>query len=194
MAAEQAANQASSEASPTSPRAVLRGNDDTGRNDEHVGTVTWRVEPANAVGAQTEDVRADIEIPDRKFRMTMVVRRNTDASAPPSILVFEMRFRIEPDFGEHVGNVSGVLLKSDEQTRPTPLSGLSFKSGDEEFTFRMADFAGLNDRGRNVQLLRQRPRFEVGLVFTDQHRAIIAIEKGEPGQRAFDKAFAAWGM
>jgi len=35
--------------------------------------------------------------------------------------------------------------------------------------------------------------FDVPLVYTNQRRAIIAIEKGAPGERAFNEAFAAWG-
>jgi hypothetical protein len=35
--------------------------------------------------------------------------------------------------------------------------------------------------------------FDVPLVYANQRRAIIAIEKGAPGERAFNEAFAAWG-
>jgi len=34
----------------------------------------------------------------------------------------------------------------------------------------------------------------VPLVYTNQRRAIIAIEKGDTGERAFTEAFAAWGQ
>jgi hypothetical protein len=30
------------------------------------------------------------------------------------------------------------------------------------------------------------------LVYVNQRRAIIAVEKGAPGDRAFNEAFAAW--
>ena len=30
------------------------------------------------------------------------------------------------------------------------------------------------------------------IVYTDTQRAILAIEKGRPGERAFGEAFAAW--
>jgi hypothetical protein len=33
----------------------------------------------------------------------------------------------------------------------------------------------------------------VPLVYLNQRRAIVAIEKGAPGERAFNEAFAAWG-
>ena len=49
------------------------------------------------------------------------------------------------------------------------------------------------DRACNIQLLKERSWFDVPLVYTNQRRAIIAIEKGAPGERAFNDAFAAWG-
>ena len=39
---------------------------------------------------------------------------------------------------------------------------------------------------------KERSWFDVPLVYVNQRRAIIAIEKGAPGERAFNDAFAAW--
>ena len=50
-----------------------------------------------------------------------------------------------------------------------------------------------SDRARNLQFLMERSWFDVPLVYANQRRAIIAIEKGAPGERAFNDAFAAWG-
>ena len=54
------------------------------KGKQYVGSVIWRTEPIKASGNQKPDiaVRADIEIPDRKFKMTMSFRRNTDTSLP----------------------------------------------------------------------------------------------------------------
>jgi hypothetical protein len=49
------------------------------------------------------------------------------------------------------------------------------------------------DRARNMPLLKERSWFDVPLVYVNQRRAIIAIEKGAPGERAFNEAFTAWG-
>ncbi len=46
---------------------------------------------------------------------------------------------------------------------------------------------------RNLLLLKERSWFDIPLVYANQRRAIIAIEKGSPGERAFNDAFAAWG-
>jgi hypothetical protein len=49
-----------------------------------------------------------------------------------------------------------------------------------------------SERSRNLQLLKERSWFDVPPVYVIQRRAIIAIEKGAPGERAFNDAFAAW--
>ena len=75
-------------------------------------------------------MRADIEIPDRKFKMTMSFRRNTDTSLPASHTA-ELTFMLPQDFaGGGVGNVPGVLMKSNEQARGTPLAGYAVKVTD----------------------------------------------------------------
>jgi hypothetical protein len=136
-------------------------------------------------------VRADIEIPERKFKMTMSFRRNTDTSLPASHTA-ELTFVLPPDFdGGGVANVPGILMKSSEQARGTPLAGLAVKVTDGFFLVGLSNVEA--DRSRNIQLLKERSWFDVPIVYTNQRRAIIAIEKGEPGERAFNEAFTAWG-
>ena len=48
------------------------------------------------------------------------------------------------------------------------------------------------DQQRNIQLLKERPWFDIPIVYTNGGRAILALEKGTPGERAFADAFAAW--
>jgi hypothetical protein len=48
------------------------------------------------------------------------------------------------------------------------------------------------DVQRNVQLLKDRSWFDIPIVYTNGGRAILAMEKGSPGDHAFTEAFAAW--
>ena len=73
----------------------------------------------------------------------------------------------------------------------TPLAGLAVKVTDGFFLVGLSNVDA--DRSRNVQLLKERSWFDVPLVYTNQRRAIIAIEKGAPGERAFNEAFSVWG-
>jgi hypothetical protein len=184
----------SDQVAPVAQRVVLYDEDPSDpKGKQYVGSVIWRTEQIKASGNQKPDiaVRADIEIPDRKFKMTMSFRRNTDTSLPASHTA-ELTFILPPDFsGGGVSNVPGILMKSNEQARGTPLAGLAVKVTDGFFLVGLSNVD--SDRARNLQLLKERSWFDVPLVYVNQRRAIIAIEKGAPGDRAFNEAFAAWG-
>jgi hypothetical protein len=184
----------SDQVAPVAQRVVLYDEDPSDpKGKQYVGSVIWRTEQIKVSGNQKPDiaVRADIEIPDRKFKMTMSFRRNTDTSLPASHTA-ELTFILPPDFsGGGVSNVPGILMKSNEQARGTPLAGLAVKVTDGFFLVGLSNVDA--DRVRNLQLLKERSWFDVPLVYVNQRRAIIAIEKGAPGERAFNEAFAAWG-
>jgi hypothetical protein len=184
----------SDQTAPVAQRVVLYDEDPADpKGKQYVGTVVWRTEAIKPAAGQAADiaVRADIEIPDRKFKMTMSFRRNTDTSLPASHTA-ELTFILPPDFdGGGISNVPGILMKSNEQARGTPLAGLAVKVTDGFFLVGLSNVDA--DRARNIQLLKERSWFDVPLVYVNQRRAIIAIEKGPPGERAFNDAFAAWG-
>ena len=179
---------------PVAQRVVLYDEDPAEpKGKQYVGTVVWRTEPIKASGGKPADVavRADIDIPERKLKMTMSFRRNTDTSLPASHTA-ELTFVLPSDFaGGGVANVPGVLMKSNEQARGTPLAGLAVKVTDGFFLVGLSNVE--SDRVRNLQLLKERSWFDIPLVYSNQRRAIIAIEKGSPGERAFNQAFASWG-
>ena len=83
-------------------RVALYDVDPSGpKGKQYVGSVIWRTEPIKASGNQKPEiaVRADIEIPDRQFKMTMSFRRNTDRSLPASHTA-ELTFILLQDFSE----------------------------------------------------------------------------------------------
>src|SRR4030095_3059705 len=115
---------------------------------QYVGSVIWRTEPIKASGNQKPDVavRADIEIPHRKFKMTMSFRRNTASSCRGSHPA-ELPFILPQDFtGGGVGNVPGILMKSNEQARGTPLAGLAVKVTDGFFLGGLSNFGAARAR------------------------------------------------
>jgi hypothetical protein len=179
---------------PVVQRVVLDDEDPSDpKGKQYVGTVVWRTEQTTGSGNAPGDlaVRADIDIPDRKFKMTMLFRRNTDSSLATSQFV-ELTFILPKDFaGGGVFNVPAILMNSNEQARGMPLAGLAAKVTDGVFLVGLSNVD--SDRSRNLQLLKERTWFDIPLVYANQRRAIIAIEKGAPGERAFQDAFAAWG-
>jgi hypothetical protein len=165
-------------------------NNASGKN--YVGSSVWRTEmvsPGPGLASEMA-VRADIEIPDRKMNLTLSFRRNADKSLPASHTV-DITFKLPKDFAHGaVQNVPGVLVKDTEQARGVPLAGLAVKVTDGYFLIGLS--ATDADRARNIQLLKERSWFDLPMVYTDNRRAIMAVEKGTPGDRAFKDAFAAW--
>lgn len=184
----------STQIAPVAQRVVLYDEDPSApQGKQYVGSVIWRTEPVKVPAGQPPDigVRADIDIPERKFKMSLSIRRNTDASLPASHTA-ELTFVLPPDYGTTVANVPGVLMKSNEQARGTPLAGLAVKVTDGFFLVGLSNVEA--DKSRNLQLLKERSWFDIPLVYANQRRSIIAIEKGAPGERAFNEAFTSWGQ
>jgi hypothetical protein len=165
-------------------------NDPQGRR--FVGSAIWRTETVSPGAGLAPElaVRADVEIPERRMTVTWSLRRNTDQALPASHTI-EVMFNLPADFpGGSISNVPGILMKQSEQARGTPLAGLAVKVTNGFFLIGLSAVA--TDMQRNIQLLKERPWFDIPVVYTNGGRAILAMEKGPPGERAFTEAFAAW--
>ena len=183
-----------SQAGPAVAQRVVLYEEDSNdpQGKRYVGSAIWRTETVSPGPGLAPElaVRADVEIPERRITMTWSLRRNTDQALPASHTV-EIMFNLPADFpGGGVANVPGILMKQSEQARGTPLAGLAVKVTNGFFLIGLS--AVDTDVQRNTQLLKERPWFDIPLVYTSGGRAILAIEKGPPGERAFADAFAAW--
>jgi hypothetical protein len=166
-------------------------NDPQGRR--FVGSAIWRtqtVSPGPGLAPELA-VHADIAIPDRHMTVTWSLRRNTDPALPASHTI-EIMFNLPADFpGGGISNVPGILMKQAEQARGTPLAGLAVKVTTNFFLIGLSAVDA--DQQRNIQLLKDQEWFDIPIVYTNGGRAILAVEKGPPGDRAFADAFTAWG-
>jgi len=186
----------STEPGPTvAQHAVLYeadANDPQGKR--FAGSVVWRTETVSPGPGLAPElaVRADISIPERHMTLTWSLRRNTDKALPASHTI-EIMFNLPSDFpGGGISNVPGILMKDSEEVRGMPLAGLAVKVTNGFFLI------GLNaadaDMQRNLQLLKDRSWFDILIVYNNGSRAILTMEKGQPGARAFADAFKAWGQ
>ncbi|MGJ5177887.1 caspase family protein [Bradyrhizobium oligotrophicum] len=173
--------------------AVLYDEDPADPNGRrYSGSVTWRAETIKDAksGLPARVIRADIDIPDRKLKVSLQLRRNDDPALPASH-VAELTFKPAADFaGGGVNSVPGILMKGEEKARGAPLAGLSVKVTEGSFLVGLSNVE--TDRERNEQLLASREWFDIPVVYTNQRRGILAIAKGPSGDRAFADAFAAW--
>jgi hypothetical protein len=159
---------------------------------QYRGTVVWRIDNVSPSPGLTPRlaVRADVEIPERHISLRWSLRSNDDDALPASHTI-ELMFKLPPD-DPHSGiaSIPGVLMKTTESTPGGQLAGIGVKAAPNLFLISLSTAEG--DMQRNVQLLKERPWFDIPVAFDDGRRAIIAVEKGPPGERAFAEAFAAW--
>jgi hypothetical protein len=184
-----------SESGPALAQRVVLYEEDPGnpQGKQYVGSAVWRTEtvsPGSGLAPELQ-IRADVTIPERNMTVTWSLRRNTDQALPASHTI-EIMFNLPPDFsGGGISNVPGVLMKESEQARGVPLAGLAVKVTNGFFLIGLSAVDA--DVQRNLQLLKERPWFDVPIVYNNGGRAILALEKGPSGDRAFADAFAAWG-
>lgn len=159
---------------------------------QFVGSVIWhneQITPAPGQPTQTA-IKADIDIPDLALRLSWIMSRNADASLPASHTIQIIFGESEKFQSSRVANIPGILMDVPEQNKGVPLAGLSVKVTNGFFLIGLSSVDV--DVQRNVSLLKDRPWMDIPIVFTDGTRALLAVEKGTPGERAFADAFAAW--
>jgi hypothetical protein len=187
--------QGASESASSAPRAVLFEEDQAAPDGKRFpGSVMWRTESAPAVPGQKPSmtVLADIEIPERRMAIRWSLKRDED---PQSLFshTIEIMFTVPSDFAHGaVGDVLGILMKQGEDTRGSPLNGPGIKVENNYFLKELLSREG--DMQSNIQLLKERPWFDIRIRYADGRQAIVAVEKGSSGERAFAAAFAAWGQ
>jgi hypothetical protein len=116
--------------------------------------------------------------------------RNIDHTSAASHTV-EMRFNLPADFvGDGIASVPGILVKQFEEAPGIPLAKLAVEATNGVFVVELSDSDA--DVQRNIQLLKENQWFDIPIVYINGSRAILAIEKGPAGDRAFAEAFAAW--
>ena len=184
-----------SQSGPAVAQRVVLYEEDPGnpQGKQYVGSATWRTEtvsPGSGLAPELQ-IRANVTIPDRNMMVIWSLRRNADQALPASHTI-EIMFNLPPDFaGGGVANIPGVLMKESEEARGVPLAGLAVKATNGLFLVGLSAVDA--DVQRNMQLLKDRPWFDIPIVYNNGGRAILALEKGPSGDRAFADAFAAWG-
>jgi hypothetical protein len=154
------------------------------------GSVVWSTEIKSSDNGNMPEfvVRADIDIPERKMAVTWRLRRTTDLSTSHTI---EFLFKVPQDFmGGDISNVPGIWMKPAERLQGTALAGLAVKVTAGYFLIGLS--AAHTDKERNLQLLKDRPWIDIPIVYTDNRRALLSMEKGASGAQVFQQAFAAW--
>jgi hypothetical protein len=161
------------------------------KGQRQAGSVVWRIDRIKTAGQRDELViHAEVGIPEMNLTMTMDFKRNTDKSLPASHLVV-LKYVLPHDVaGGSVISVPGILMKFTESAQGARLTALSIKITEGSFLIGLSNVE--IDRGRNLQLLKERAWFDIPMIYANQHRGILSIEKGFRGEDIFNEAMTAW--
>ena len=165
---------------------------DSAPGTQESGNVVWSVvnePPSDGLPAEPA-IRAKVDVPDENLKLTMTIRRNADPTLPASHVI-ELMFDVPSNFqGGSIANVQRLALKDTEQARGEPLIGVAGKISDNFFII------ALNNLDQAVQsnlaLMQSEQWIDIPIAYATGRRALMSIEKGIPGDRAFKKAMEAW--
>jgi hypothetical protein len=176
-------------------RAVLyEQGTSTMERKQYVGSVIWRTEATAPAPGQAADtvLKGEIEIPERQIRGSVTLRRNLDQSLPVSHTL-EILFSTPADFQPGgVARLIDVVVQDANQSRVVPLQGTGVKVTNGFFLLGLSS-AELDMR-RNMNLLKDASWILIRVAYNNGQAASLALEKGVPGDRAFEDALNAWGQ
>jgi len=156
------------------------------------GSIVWSVIQESPGGDLPPEpaVRAEVTIPSKDLQLRLTFRRNADASLPASHIV-EMIFLTPDNFpGGSISNVLRIAFKPSEEAPGNPLLGIPAKIADGYFLIALSDQQA--DATINTQLMQRQNWIDIPIVYGSGRRALVSLEKGLPGERAFNQAVQAW--
>ena len=158
------------------------------------GTVSWSLQREPGANASPPEpvVQGRISIPGRGLTALMTFKRNTDPSLPASHLI-EIVFSVPPDFeGGAIDSVQRIAMKQTEQDRGNALIAVPAKITDDFHMIALNDFP--DARATNLDLMRTRNWIDIPLAYRNGRRALLTLQKGPEGEKAFNEAIREWGQ
>jgi hypothetical protein len=177
---------------PVASRAAIlaQAPDEPGGVKTYIGSVVWRRDSANRgpneqlAGA----IRADIEIPEAKFKASLVMEKNYDTALSVSHTI-NLRFEPAPD--SPIGNVNAINmpeLRRDDAAKGAPLFGLPVQIAPNVFLVGLASAS----ETQNLDLLRGPNWIDIPMSVANGRVAKVTFEKGPGGDKLISDVLAEW--
>ncbi len=157
----------------------------------YAGNVVWRLDnvgnPGEPLGSA---IRGDVDFPDGKMKLSLIFRKNTDATLSASHTI-NVAFKVQP-----ASDLKGVkAIGPIQMRRPDAQSGekvLGIPVPITENNFLIGLMRG-DREARNLMLLRTLGVVDLPMQLSDGRAATISLEKGAGGERVFADAIENWG-
>ena len=158
------------------------------------GSAYWRtrVEDTSSGSRKPATVvlTLDFHAPERGLAMTMAIRRDASEDAAITHLLEFMFSDRQGAPIDAIAEVTNVVMKQLDGSSTKALAGRSIKVAPGLFLFGLS--AEKDDARRNAESLRVLSRMDIPFRFANGSTAIISVNKGASGERAFSEALADW--
>jgi hypothetical protein len=179
---------------PVAQRAALlvEAPEEQAHVKTYVGTVVWRLDNVSNGSGQplSTAVRADIDIPEAKLKVSMIFQKNFDASLSASHTI-TLLFSPAPDspFGL-IKEIKVPQLRAIEAQAGDALGGIPVPIMENSFLIGLSRGAA---EAFNLDLIKRREWIDIPMVLQPNGRiAKLTFEKNTTGARAIEEAIAAW--
>jgi TonB family protein len=158
----------------------------------YVGTVVWRLDNVSNGSGQplSSAVRADVDIPEAKLKVSMIFQKNFDASLSASHTI-TLQFTPAPD--SPVGSIKEIKvpqLRGLEAQAGFPLDGIPVPIMKNYFLVGLSRGAS---ETANLDLIKRREWIDVPMILQSNNRiAKLTFEKNTTGARGIEDALAGW--
>ena len=177
---------------PVASRAAIlaQAPDEPGGVKTYIGSVVWRRDSANR-GPNDQlaaAIRADIEVPEAKFKASLVIEKNYDTALSVSHTI---NLRFQPAADSPIGNVNAINmpeLRRDDAAKGTPLIGLPVQVAPNIFLVGLASAS----ETQNLDLLRGPNWIDIPMSISNSRVAKVTFEKGPGGDKLVADVLAEW--
>jgi hypothetical protein len=178
---------------PATQRAILyEETPDRQSGSAYPGTAVWKVmqAPTGVGNGHQTELQVQVTVPNRHVELKMALKRNLDPTLPASHTI-DLQFKLPADFPNGaIANVPGILFKPTEQAAGTALAGLSVRVMNNFFLIGLSSTAA--EQAHNLDVMRQNGWIDLPILYENGRRAVLTIQKGDAGTKAFDEAITAW--
>ena len=151
----------------------------------------WRLDsvPTGAGRPLGAAIKAEVDIPEAKVRMTLEFQKNYDETLPASHTV-NVGFTILP--GSEVPGVKqigAIQMRREDASNGDPLAGIPVQITENVYLIGLAQG---EMEARNMDLLKNRGWVDLPFALSNGRIAKFSLEKGPSGDRVIADAITAW--
>jgi hypothetical protein len=168
---------------------LMQSPNEPGGVKTYIGSVVWRRDSTNRGPNQqlANAVRADVEVPDARFKMSMLIEKNFESALSMSHTM-TIRFLDGADPVGAVNQINVPEMRRDDAPKGTPLQGLPVDISPNVFLIGLASSA----EQQNTEMIRTLNWFDLPMSLANGRIAKVTFEKGSAGDKILNEVLAEW--